>query len=118
MADAPYLKSIPGDVKEVKENVAKFGSKMTELESQLTSLQANVGQIKTEVQKNSKVGQKFHIRLQTSQCGIISCLKEHVMALIILCNYLLFLAKQTFRVWNFNKLFEIDADIVDVYEKS
>ena len=55
MADAPYLKSIPGDVKEVKENVAKFGSKMTELESQLTSLQANVGQIKTEVQKNSKV---------------------------------------------------------------
>ena len=60
MADAPYLKSIPGDVKEVKENVAKFGSKMTELESQLTSLQANVGQIKTEVQKNSKVGQKLH----------------------------------------------------------
>ena len=87
MADAPYLKSIPGDVKEVKENVAKFGSKMTELESQLTSLQANVGQIKTEVQKNSKVGQKFHIILQTSQYGIISCLKEYVMALIILCNY-------------------------------
>ena len=65
MADAPYLKSIPGDVKEVKENVAKFGSKMTELESQLTSLQANVGQIKTEVQKNSKVEQKFHIILHS-----------------------------------------------------
>jgi len=54
LADAPHLKSIPEDVKDVKENVAKFGSKMTELESQLTGLQASVGQIKTEVQKNSK----------------------------------------------------------------
>ena len=65
LADAPHLKSIPEDVKEVKENVAKFGSKMTELESQLTGLQASVGQIKTEVQKNSKVRRKFHIILQT-----------------------------------------------------
>ena len=38
MENAPYMKSLPGDVKEVQQDVAKFGSRMTEMEAQLVTL--------------------------------------------------------------------------------
>ena len=55
MGDAPYMKSLPGDVKEAREDVAKFGSRMTEMESQLSTVQSSLAELKQQVHQSAEV---------------------------------------------------------------
>ena len=53
---APYLKTLPGEVSDVQKKVAQFGSRLTDLESQLTKsetdLRADLGEIKHTMVRN------------------------------------------------------------------
>jgi len=46
MDAAPYMESLPKDVKDVQKDVAKFGSRMTEMEQQLSNVQSTVTDLK------------------------------------------------------------------------
>ena len=53
MGDAPFMKSLPGDVIEVQKDVAKFGSRLTDMESELAKseldFQSKLKQIQQEI---------------------------------------------------------------------
>ena len=55
MENAPYMKSLPGDVKEVQQDVAKFGSRMTEMEAQLVTVHSSMTELKQQAQKSAEV---------------------------------------------------------------
>lgn len=38
----PFIKTLPGDVKEVQKDVANFGSRLTDMESRLTKSEADL----------------------------------------------------------------------------
>ena len=53
------MQSLPGDVKEMQKDVAKFGSRMTEMEEQLSTVQTTVTELKdVDAHKSAEVSIK------------------------------------------------------------
>ena len=74
MGDAPYMKSLPGDVKEVKGDVARFGSRMTEMETQLATVHSSLTELKQQAQKSAEVRDLYTVQLLEF---LLSHKKEH-----------------------------------------
>ena len=55
LGEAPYLKSLSGDVQEMQKDVARFGSRLKEMETQLTNVQSDFKSNLNTLQDNLKM---------------------------------------------------------------